>query len=104
MANGAAQDEPVPAFDHDDRQAETWNFNAANQAAGRGPRPDSRRSRGRGANSCVAGFPPVMQQLFELAALGFLEMPTVRQNQSAITQHQDGNGAQYPLARPQGRS
>src|ERR1035438_255458 len=42
MAHRAAQDKPIHAFDHDHRQPETRNFNAANQATGRGRRPDSR--------------------------------------------------------------
>src|ERR1039457_6724593 len=94
MASRAAQSESVHAFDDDYREAETRNLNAAKQAAGHGRRRGFRRSGGRNATSCAARFLPVMQQLFEVAALPLLVEPAVRQNQPAITQHQDAGGAE----------
>ena len=90
MASRAAQSAAVHAFDDHYRKAQTGNLNAADQAT------PSRRNGN--AISRIVRLLPVMQQLFELEALPFLEKPTIRKKQPAITQHQDSAESEYPLA------
>src|ERR1039458_9166746 len=97
MADRPAEGGGANPLDDDDRKAETWNVEAADQAGGWGRQQPGRPRSGGRVLGCRAGPPAGPEQPIEAAVLGLLENPGVQHNVGAPGDQREADDKEQAL-------